>query len=242
VAADARASRLRAERTCDSSPADRRCCCYPIGVPAAPSLFDIRKWRGTQQNAFEELCFQLRDPDPRGAGAVKPGTPDRGADWYVITASGDRLGRQCKFVDNIDAALPQMRESLQTALRELPDLVEMTFWVPFELAEATPPARRGGRRRSARERWDEAVARWLPPPASRSSTRVCLRGRLDHEPELVHRAQPGRVSCCRSTPFDRSGDRTVTDPMFRPVSQFGLNKSTWFWSRGDSAFDETCGG
>ena len=37
---------------------------------------------------------------------------------------------------------------------------------------------------------------------------------------------------------------TVTDPMFRPVSQngFGLNKSAWFWSRGDSAFDETCGG
>jgi hypothetical protein len=37
---------------------------------------------------------------------------------------------------------------------------------------------------------------------------------------------------------------TVTDPMFLPVSQngFGLNKSTWFWSRGDSAFDETCGG
>jgi hypothetical protein len=37
---------------------------------------------------------------------------------------------------------------------------------------------------------------------------------------------------------------TVTDPMFLPVSQngFGLNQSTWFWARGDSAFDETCGG
>ena len=37
---------------------------------------------------------------------------------------------------------------------------------------------------------------------------------------------------------------SVTDPMFLPVSQsgYGLNKSEWFWSRGDPAYDEGCGG
>jgi hypothetical protein len=129
-------------------------------VVGGPSLFDIRTWGGTQQKAFEELCFQLREPDPAGSRSTKPGSPDRGVDWYVVTADGHRLGRQCKFVNSIDKALPQMRESLETALRELPDLVEMEFYVPFDVPEATPPARGGGRKSSARERWTEATERW----------------------------------------------------------------------------------
>jgi hypothetical protein len=115
--------------------------CYLICVARGPSLFDFRTWGGTQQKALEELCFQLREPDPAGPRSTKPGSPDRGVDWYVVTANGHRLGRQCKFVDSIDKALPQMRESLETALRELPDLVDMEFYVPFDLLEATPPAR-----------------------------------------------------------------------------------------------------
>jgi hypothetical protein len=132
----------------------------PPGMAGGPSLFEIRTWRGTQQTAFEELCFQLRDPDPPGSRAVKPGAPDRGVDWYVLTPHGERLGHQCKFVRTIDDAIGQMRESVRTALRELPDLVEMSLYVPCELPEATPPSRGGGRRRSARQRWEESVARW----------------------------------------------------------------------------------
>jgi hypothetical protein len=128
----------------------------------APSLRPIRLWRGTQHEAFEELCFQLRDPEPAGSRAIKPGAPDRGVDWYVLTPEGGRHGHQCKFVPSIDEAIPQMRDSPRTALRELPDLVSMTLWLPFTLPEATRP-----RRRSARERWDDAVARWREEPCRR---------------------------------------------------------------------------
>jgi hypothetical protein len=130
------------------------------GVASPTSLFDIREWNGSQQNAFEELCFQLRDPDPAECPATKTGAPDRGIDWWLIDSSGGRVAHQAKFVEDIDDALPQMRDSLSTALREVSDLVEMTFWVPFDLPEATPRARGGGRKKSARQRWEDAVTGW----------------------------------------------------------------------------------
>lgn len=147
-------------------------------------MFEIRHWRGSQHNAFEELCFQLREPDPPETRAIKPGNPDRGVDWYLIDAAGDRRGWQCKFVENIDKALPAMRSSLETALRELPDLVEMTFCVPFELAEAQPPGRGGRARRSARTRWRDAVTAWRNEidGASRLRTLHLIDG-----PELLQR-------------------------------------------------------
>ena len=39
---------------------------------------NIRQWRGSQHQAFEELCYQLRDPTPTGAELVKTGNPDSG--------------------------------------------------------------------------------------------------------------------------------------------------------------------
>ena len=34
----------------------------------------LRQWDGLQYRAFEELCYQLRDPTPKGAELVKTGT------------------------------------------------------------------------------------------------------------------------------------------------------------------------
>ena len=52
----------------------------------------IRQWRGSQDQAFEELCYQLRDATPRGAELVKTGNPDGGLEWYVTWRSGEQRG------------------------------------------------------------------------------------------------------------------------------------------------------
>ena len=96
---------------------------------------------------------------PRDRARFSLGAPDRGV-ARTYSPRGERLGHQRKFVRTIDDAIAQMRTSLRTALSELPDLVEMTLYVPCELPEATPPARARGRRQSATARWDAAVARW----------------------------------------------------------------------------------
>ncbi len=38
----------------------------------------IRTWEGSQDKAFEQLCFQLRDPEPPGVKLRKTADPDGG--------------------------------------------------------------------------------------------------------------------------------------------------------------------
>ncbi len=52
----------------------------------------IRQWRGSQDQAFEELCYQLRDPDSEGANLVKTGNPDGGLEWYITRRNGVQWG------------------------------------------------------------------------------------------------------------------------------------------------------
>ena len=57
----------------------------------------IRQWHGSQYQAFEELCYQLRDPTPDRAELVKTGNPDGGLEWYVTHRNGVQWGWQAKF-------------------------------------------------------------------------------------------------------------------------------------------------
>lgn len=52
----------------------------------------LRAWRGSQDQAFEELCYQLRDPTPDGVELVKTGNPDAGLEWYVELRNGVQRG------------------------------------------------------------------------------------------------------------------------------------------------------
>ena len=52
----------------------------------------LRAWRGSQDQAFEELCYQLRDRTPDGAELVKTGNPDAGLEWYVELPNGVQWG------------------------------------------------------------------------------------------------------------------------------------------------------
>ena len=73
---------------------------------------NIRQWRGSQHQAFEELCYQLRDPTPKGAELVKTGNPDGGLEWYVTFRNGSQWGWQAKFSFDVDSLLNGMEKSL----------------------------------------------------------------------------------------------------------------------------------
>ena len=54
----------------------------PPRNPIANGFGSIQEWEGSRARAFEELCFQLRDPTPPEAELIKPGAPDAGLEWY----------------------------------------------------------------------------------------------------------------------------------------------------------------
>jgi len=63
----------------------------------------IRAWDGSQHRAFEELCYQLRDPAPAKAELIKTGDPDGGLEWYVRHHSnGVEWGWQAKYSFDIE--------------------------------------------------------------------------------------------------------------------------------------------
>ena len=52
----------------------------------------IREWDGSKHRAFEELCYQLRDPVPNGSTVVKTGDPDGGYEWYFTLLRWNGMG------------------------------------------------------------------------------------------------------------------------------------------------------
>jgi hypothetical protein len=123
--------------------------------------FSIRSWAGSQDRAFEELCYQLRDPAEPGCLTIKTAAPDGGVEWYDKAPDGRCHGHQVKYVHDVDRLMPLARDSLAAVGRNRLDrnVVHMTFWVPIDLPD---PAHRikGKRVEGARKRWEDAVARW----------------------------------------------------------------------------------
>jgi hypothetical protein len=128
----------------------------PVRRPAADRFKGIRAWEGRQDRAFEELCFQLRDPLPPGAELIKTRAPDAGLEWYWRHADGTESGWQAKFIFETDDLLDGMRESLDTVRDKRPHVRILIFCLPIDLAD-DPSEARG---KQARQRFDEAVVRW----------------------------------------------------------------------------------
>ena len=116
----------------------------------------IRQWRGSQDQAFEELCYQLRDATPRGAELVKTGNPDGGLEWYVTLRSGEQRGWQAKYSFDIDNLLRGMEKSLKTVAEKRPACRRLTFCIPFDL----PDAPGDGQRKSARQKFEDRKNKW----------------------------------------------------------------------------------
>ncbi len=136
----------------------------------------IRQWRGSQDQAFEELCYQLRDPTPEKAILIKTGNPDGGLEWYVIHRNGVQWGWQAKFIFDIDSLLKNMEKSLKTVVDKRPNCRRLTFCIPFDLPDAP-----GGReRKSARQKFEDRKKQWRQriPGACRVRVELWSEGEL----------------------------------------------------------------
>jgi hypothetical protein len=120
------------------------------------SFRTIRTWDGSQHRAFEELSYQLRDAPPSGATETKTGDPDAGLEWYVTFPDGDQWGWQAKYSFDVATLLSEMKKSVQAVVRKRPQVGRLTFCIPIDLPEDIQP----GKRKSARQRFDDAVASW----------------------------------------------------------------------------------
>ena len=130
----------------------------------------IRHWDGSQYRAFEELCYQLRDPTPQGAELVKTGNPDGGLEWYVIHRNGVQWGWQAKFSFGVDSLLQQMEKSLKTVVNKRPKCRRLTFCIPLDL----PDAPGDGERKSARQKFEDRKKRWLDRIPGAGQVRIVL--------------------------------------------------------------------
>jgi hypothetical protein len=122
----------------------------------AEKFSSIRSWDGNQPRAFEELCYQLRDPTPVEDELIKTGPPDAGVEWYWRHQDGTETGWQVKFIFETGDLLDAMRKSLKTASQKRPGLTKLTFCIPYDLAD--DPSRTSGQQ--AREKFDNAKKRW----------------------------------------------------------------------------------
>ena len=150
----------------------------------------LRQWDGSQYRAFEELCYQLRDPMPEGGELVKTGNPDGGFEWYVNFKNGVQWGWQAKFTFEIDTLLKLMEKSLKTVVEKRPKCRRLTFCIPFDL----PDAPGTGKRKSARQKFEDRKKRWPDriPGAERVRIELWSAGDLLQR-LVVHRNQGGIV-------------------------------------------------
>ena len=148
----------------------------------------LRQWDGSQHRAFEELCYQLRDPTPKSAELVKTGNPDGGLEWYVTHRNGVQWGWQAKFTFEIDTLLKLMEKSLKTVVSERPNCRRLTFCIPFDL----PDAPGTGERKSARQKFEDRKKSWRDRIPGADRVRIELWSEGDLLQRLVgHRNQRG---------------------------------------------------
>ena len=141
----------------------------------------LRQWDGSRHRAFEELCFQLRDPPPDGAKLVKTGDPDGGFEWYVNLRNGVQWGWQAKFIFEIDSLLDLMERSLRTVVQKRPKCRRLTFCIPFDLSDAVD----AGKRKSARQKFEDRKQGWCSRIPGAERVRIDLRSAGDILQRLV---------------------------------------------------------
>jgi len=120
---------------------------------------NLRSLNGDQRNAFEEVCCQLFHQEIKtdGSDFERKGRPDSGVEACWILPDGQEEGIQCKFVlSPTDSLLSQLDESVKTTLDTHPDLIKYIICIPFDF-----PDGRVANRKSAREKYDTRVKKWV---------------------------------------------------------------------------------
>lgn len=121
----------------------------------------IRPWNGLKDRAFEEICYQiLREEEDLPDGMVAPptrtGNPDGGVEWYVKISDDTQWGWQAKYIYDINTLLTAMTATVKRVVKERPNLTKLTFCIPYNLPANTSE----GQRKSARQRYEDAVESW----------------------------------------------------------------------------------
>lgn len=125
------------------------------------SFKTIRSWDGSQNRAFEELCYQLRDPTPDGWTLWKPGNPDGGFEWYIRNeVTGEEHGWQAKYAFTVKDLLPLMKETVESVVKRRPSCTRLTFCIPVDLPDSHKPPERISalqKYRNATESWAKTI-------------------------------------------------------------------------------------
>lgn len=118
---------------------------------------NLRSFKGSQNNAFEELCCQLAAHErPEDSEFFRKGTPDAGVECYVVLRDEAEWGWQAKFFLTVGTSQwNQIDKSVKAALEGHPKLVRYTVCLPIDRADA----RKEGQK-SLLDRWQEHVAKW----------------------------------------------------------------------------------
>ena len=127
----------------------------------------IRPLNGSRGNGFEELCAQLaRAESPPGSAFIRKGTPDAGVECYAVLQDKTEWGWQAKYFNALgDAQWPQLDDSVKTAIEKHPKLVRYFICIPLDRSDA-----RIDGRKSAKDRWDDHVKKWIKWASDRGMT------------------------------------------------------------------------
>ena len=180
---------------------------------------NIRPFDGSRHTGFEEMCSQLASLEPASSGKTfhrKGQGGDAGVECYRRRADGTEVGWQAKYLFQwSDSLRRQLDDSIRTALRKHPNLVEYVVCLPFDLSDS-----RAGRRKTSREKWEAWCAKWKKFAASRKrKLRITLWGKSELSTRLSGEdpAYSGRVLYW----FDREA---LTAAWFQ--EQFGKSRAS----------------
>ena len=119
----------------------------------------LRSWKGSQENAFEELCCQLASCEkyPTDSQFTRKSAPDAGVECYWRLPSGEEVAWQAKFFTNVPTTpqWQQIDESVETALQKHPSLVQYIVCLPLNRQDP-----RKNKESWFQDKWDERVKKW----------------------------------------------------------------------------------
>lgn len=124
------------------------------------SWLEIRKWNGSQPDAFEELCCQFAHSEqpPDDSRFISKGRPDSGIECYWILPNEEEWGWQAKFFpDGFDKSRwQQCDDSVCKALDGHTKLTKLFFCIPYKFPDSRKP-----NQLSAAKHWENHRAKWI---------------------------------------------------------------------------------
>ena len=128
-------------------------------MPPSIDFRAIRPHGGSQDRAFEELCFQLvpvTETLRSETGLTRHGTPDGGVEFQVKLSNGSTWAWQAKYLFSLGTSeFGQLDRSVRDALDSYPELTRYTFCLPYNR-----PAGQRPDQKSAMQKWKEHCDKW----------------------------------------------------------------------------------